>query len=342
MRQDIDGKLLVPLLEFLLRPEVRSQGFNKDNITQHLTASAILLVYSPTSSLTKVRICVDPARSNRSGLTVNDSFSAVLSHIPDITKCLIICNFTEEILQKRKIVSDFPAIYQHPVRKWLSGSGTRLFQVAKLINSQENVDIGSKNVTKDSIPLFIDQAVNINFADYATKFNLESDSPEHWNSLQRKLLEAKWLQQHPRYWYTEVVKESNRRVNAQSKGGVLQDYTGKGIPGADPRPVDISYIEFKNQIFPSAPNPPPDWMILEIIATKSRNKLLKTMFRVLGWTIFAAHKWIDRTRITRWKLKPENKCAHTIKFCNCVIKKFLPKQEKDRPFDVLYLLEMKK
>ena len=42
-----------------------------------------------------------------------------------------------------------PTIYQHPIRKWLSGSGTRLFQVAKLINSQENVDISFKNVTKD-------------------------------------------------------------------------------------------------------------------------------------------------------------------------------------------------
>ena len=76
---------------------------------------------------------------------------------------------------------------------------------------------------------------------------------------------------------------------------------------ADPCPVDISYIEFRNQIFPSAPHPPPDWMILELIATKSRNKSLKTMYRILGWTISVAHKWIDRTRITKWKLRIENK-----------------------------------
>jgi len=67
IKQDVDNNLLVPLDEFLKRPEVIAQGFTSENISKYLIASAILLVYNPASSSTKIRLCVDPARQTASG-----------------------------------------------------------------------------------------------------------------------------------------------------------------------------------------------------------------------------------------------------------------------------------
>ena len=71
LNQDIDGGLLISLSDFLAREEVKQQGYTENN---NLTTSALLLVYNPASSSTKIRICVDPARPTKSGATVNDSF----------------------------------------------------------------------------------------------------------------------------------------------------------------------------------------------------------------------------------------------------------------------------
>ena len=89
LNQDIDGGLLVSLDDFLKRDEVKQQGYTQDNILSYLTASALLLVFSPSSNSTKVRICVDPARPSKSGATVNDSFFPGHHHIPHISNCII-------------------------------------------------------------------------------------------------------------------------------------------------------------------------------------------------------------------------------------------------------------
>ena len=66
IKQDVDNNLLVPLDEFLKRPEVIAQGFTSENISKYLIASAILVMYNPASSSTKIRLCVDPARQTAS------------------------------------------------------------------------------------------------------------------------------------------------------------------------------------------------------------------------------------------------------------------------------------
>ena len=93
IKQDVDNSLLIPLEDFLLKPEVISQGFNKDNIANYLIASAILLVYNPNSTSTKIRLCVDPTRQTYSGQSINQIFKAGHSHIPAIASCLLSSQF---------------------------------------------------------------------------------------------------------------------------------------------------------------------------------------------------------------------------------------------------------
>ena len=94
LNQDIDGGLLVSLKDFLNREEVKQQGYTHHNILEYLTASALLLVFNPSSSSTKIRICVDPARPSKTGATVNDSFFPGHHHIPQISNCIIKAQFS--------------------------------------------------------------------------------------------------------------------------------------------------------------------------------------------------------------------------------------------------------
>ena len=50
---------------------------------------------------------------------------------------------------------------------------------------------------KEDIVLYINQKKHPNFADLLTKFDIENDTPQHWLDLQKQLLNAHWLQQHP-------------------------------------------------------------------------------------------------------------------------------------------------
>ena len=93
LNQDIDGGLLVSL-DYFLNGEVKHQGYTHDNILNYLTASALLLVFNPSSSSTKIRICVDPARPSKSGATVNDSIFPGHYHIPQISNCIIKAQFS--------------------------------------------------------------------------------------------------------------------------------------------------------------------------------------------------------------------------------------------------------
>ena len=93
IKQDVDNNLLVPLDEFLKRPEVIAQGFTSENISKYLIASAILVMYNPASSSTKIRLCVGPARQTASGQSINQVFRAGHPHIPAITDSLISSQF---------------------------------------------------------------------------------------------------------------------------------------------------------------------------------------------------------------------------------------------------------
>ena len=54
IKQDVDNILLIPLDDFLKKPQSIAQGFTSYNISNHLMASALLLVYNPSSSSKKI------------------------------------------------------------------------------------------------------------------------------------------------------------------------------------------------------------------------------------------------------------------------------------------------
>ena len=64
---------------------------------------------------------------------------------------------------------------------------------------------------KQDIPLFINQTLRTNFADFLTKFNLELDTPATWLEYQRRLLTPNWLQTHPNIWLKQVLIESDKK-----------------------------------------------------------------------------------------------------------------------------------
>ena len=71
--------------------------------------------------------------------------------------------------------------------------------------------------------LFINQKRHINFADYLTKFNITEDTPQMWLDLQKQLIEAKWLQEHPDTWYKDAMQESESFINKQSNDKSNED-----------------------------------------------------------------------------------------------------------------------
>ena len=93
------------------------------------------------------------------GLTVNNS--------------ILFCDAISTLIS----IGQNPGNFKHPSQTWLSGINANLYQLA-LITGQK----------KQDIPLFIDQKVRTNFADYMTKFNLVKDAPEKWYEFQQRLL----------------------------------------------------------------------------------------------------------------------------------------------------------
>ena len=70
-------------------------------------------------------------------------------------------------------IGQHPGNFKTPYRIWLSGINANIYQLALIMGQQ-----------KQDIPLFIDQKVQTNFADYMTKFDLINDRPEKWYELQ--------------------------------------------------------------------------------------------------------------------------------------------------------------
>ena len=81
--QDEDAGTLMKLTDFLETEEVKTAGVTKKNVSSYITPSSILVVYNPTSTNTKARLCVAPNRKvkNFTG-TINDMCISGWHHIP--------------------------------------------------------------------------------------------------------------------------------------------------------------------------------------------------------------------------------------------------------------------
>ena len=104
-----------------------------------------------------------------------------------------------------------PAIFKHPTRNWLSSTNTNLYQVAQLVTSQKDVSL-----TKDEIPLWLNQKQKQNFVDLITRFHLQNDTVDCWVKLQDTIIKAEWLQQHPSFWLRQMILESEESISQQS------------------------------------------------------------------------------------------------------------------------------
>ena len=229
-----------------------------------------------------------------------------------------------------------PAIFKHPTRLWLASTNTNLYQIAQLVTSQQNVTL-----TKDDIPLWINQKERLNFADLLTKFHLQNDSVDKWVKHQETILKAEWLQEHPSGWLKQMIKESEYRISLQSLGGKGKNFTGEGVSDNDPTPIDAHFINFGSSTFPIISYPPRDMYIIDRIATDMPLKNPRCIFRVTGWIVFIFHRWLDkaRARIHKQKLKGKKKCNCRTKLCKCVEHLFLD-PARNRPFPLDYWPEI--
>ena len=102
-----------------------------------------------------------------------------------------------------------------------------------------------------------------------------------WLDLQIQLIEAKWLQEHPDTWYKDAMHESESFINKQANGKPNDDLSQTHhIDVNKPKPIKKYSLE-------------QDWSILENLIDRQRLHPLKSIFRMIGWTVFAATKWLD-------------------------------------------------
>ena len=71
-----------------------------------------------------------------------------------------------------------PAACKHPVRLWLSGAETHLFNVAETVGGK-----------KEDIAMFTNMKSHCNYAFLILKFNFNTEPADSWLNLQKKLLD---------------------------------------------------------------------------------------------------------------------------------------------------------
>ena len=123
-----------------------------------------------------------------------------------------------------------PALFKAPVRAWLAALNVNLLKLG-LVTSQN----------KQDIPLYLDQKCRTNFADLLTKFSLESETPEKWLELQRRLLQPSWMLPHPKFWLKTVLEESSAILPSQV-ASAPKNFEGIGITDQDPAVISIHQI----------------------------------------------------------------------------------------------------
>ena len=96
--------------------------------------------------------------------------------------------------------------------------------------------------TKESIYLYINQKVRVNLADLLTKFNISRDDPKYWNELQIHLLQGSWLAQHPKFWLSYVIKESEQKIKKQAIGMPITDFTTMDGISEEPKKISVKQI----------------------------------------------------------------------------------------------------
>ena len=173
-----------------------------------------------------------------------------------------------------------------------------LFQIA-LLSKQR----------KEELPLFLDQSIRVNFADYLTKYNLDKEQPKFWLELQRRILTLHWLLPHPSTWLETVRKESEIKVSIKGSGGT-QDFTGKA-KGTDDLPlIDINFIVVKaHQDANLITYPSSDWSMVQSITSRFMSRSLRVSLKILGFVVFAAHRWRDLHLARKYKNQRPN-CEH--------------------------------
>ena len=99
----------------------------------------------------------------------------------------------------------------------------------------------------------------------------------------------------------------------------------------------MNHIDFRADFIPNVKFPPRDWSILEDVIRRNLSRPPKVVFRIVGWVVYCAQKWVDIVRLKRMKvtLSRKARCIHPVNFCGCTTK-FLEARTHDRPFNPEY------
>ena len=144
---------------------------------------------------------------------------------------------------------------------------------------------------KRTLSYILTRKKHANSADLLTKFDIENDTPQYWLDLQKQLINAHWLQQHPDTWYMEAVHESQLKIQKQACGSSGDNQTQTNhIDVNKPAPLKLCQ---NGQ----------DWSMIDAYIKKQRLRFPKSIFRMIGWTTLAALKWLDNTRVKKFRAK---------------------------------------
>ena len=127
-----------------------------------------------------------------------------------------------------------PGRLKSPYNRWLSMANYNLFKTGNLVKQP-----------KETIYLFINQKIRVNLADTLTKFQIKTESAEYWNELQNRLIKGSWLNEHPKFWLDEVIKESQEKVQTQSRGVPIPDFTTNEGENIEPQQISVKHLSIQ-------------------------------------------------------------------------------------------------
>jgi len=215
-----------------------------------------------------------------------------------------------------------PVKYESGFRKHLADINTNLYHTAILSNQK-----------KEQIPLFLNQKVRVNFADWLTKFNL-NDSPEKWAEIQKRLLQPSWLLQDINIWLPLVKKESDDKILIQKSGGI-KDFSGENNISTDSNDhlIEVSSVILVDQHVINISNyPTSNWDMIQKVTMRFMTKSPKITFRIFGFVTMICHRWRDICAIKRYK-RSRPFCGHDFIFCPCSLSMLETDTVFERPFD---------
>ena len=71
--------------------------------------------------------------------------------------------------------------------------------------------------------------------------------------------------------------------------------------------------------------------MIEALINRQRLRPPKSIFRMIGWITYSALKWLDNTRVKKFRTKNRPSCMNTTNNCLCV-HKYYKNREGSRPF----------